>query len=66
MRVIVTRVVMPGMHCVIHSSMTRMVVLATGFTTVVTSLSLAMLVVLAIALAFIRRAVTLSARIVIA
>jgi hypothetical protein len=43
-----------------------MVVLATGFTTVVTSLSLAMLVVLAIALAFIRRAVTLSARVVIA
>jgi hypothetical protein len=57
---------MLGMHTVIHTPMTRMVVLATGFTTVVTQLSFAMLVMIAIALALVRRAVTLSPRIVIA
>jgi uncharacterized membrane protein len=61
-----SRVIMLGMHAVIYTPMTRMVVLATGFTTVVTQLSFAMLVMIAIALALVRRAVTLSPRIVIA
>jgi hypothetical protein len=56
---------MSGMHTVIHTPMTRMVVLATGFTTVVTRLSLAMFMVLTITLALVRRAVALATGVVI-
>ena len=71
MRVIVTGVVMscmtsvfmPGMHAVIHANL---VVLATGFATVVTRLSLAMFMVLTITLALVRRAVALPTWVVIA
>lgn len=68
MRVIVTgmtRVVMHIVTCVLMTHC-RMVMLSTGLTAVVTLLCIAMLVVIAITLTFVWRAVTLSARVVIA
>ena len=59
------RVVVHIVTCVLMTHC-KMVMLSTGLTAVVTELRLTLLVMLLITLAFVRRAVTLSARVVIA
>jgi len=68
MRVVVSSMPRVIVHVVTSVIVTHcgMVVLATGLTAVVTELRLTVLVMLLITLAFVRRAVTLSARVVIA